>query len=86
MGAAIGPEFGVETVSLVCRRRVDQVREALEREAVVGLVSAVSPGGLYRFTEPAIRDLLYEEIPPVRRPWLRRQIAESLERDGTRRR
>jgi predicted ATPase len=85
VAAAIGIEFGLETVSAVCKRRVDQVREALEREVGAGLVNVVAgASGIYRFAEPGIRDLLYEEIPPARRPWLHRQIAESLDRGNGR--
>ncbi len=83
VAAAIGTEFGLETVSAVCKRRIEQVRDALEREAAAGLVDAVSPArGIYRFSHPGIRDVLYDEIPPARRPWLLRQIAQSRGRQS----
>jgi predicted ATPase len=81
VGAAIGNEFTAETVSRVCKREVEQVREALEGDASGDLVSAVSGAtGVYRFSDRRIRELLYREIPRARRPWLRRQIAENITR------
>jgi predicted ATPase len=78
VAAAIGTEFRVETVSAVCKRRVEQVREALAGEPCAQFVTPVSDGsGTYRFSDPQVRDVVYEEIPVARRPWLDRQIGES---------
>jgi predicted ATPase len=86
VAAAIGTEFRVETVSAVCKRRIEQVREALDGDSCAQFVTPVSDAsGAYRFSDAAVRAVLYEEIPAARRPWLHREIGESLERAGTQR-
>ena len=80
VAAAIGNEFGLQTIERVTDMEtatvVDRVQEAVD----AGILSAVpDERNLYRFSHAATRDTIYDELPAARRVELHQSIGEALE-------
>ena len=77
--AALGKRFGFEELAAVSTVDEDQLLDALDEAAAVQLVRAENDG-VFVFTHDKIREVLYEELNPIRRRRLHRRIGEGLER------
>lgn len=80
IAAVIGRDFDRETL-LAAHEGEDPeaIDEALAEAVAARLMSEPSPGR-FRFSHPLIRETLYEEIGPSRRPAIHARIAAALER------
>ncbi len=80
LGAALGPEFGLEVLRRVGDFGADQVLDLIDDAVEAGLLQPVAGvSGRYRFSHDLVRESLYDELSPGRRVRLHRQIAEVLE-------
>jgi tetratricopeptide (TPR) repeat protein len=80
LASVLGREFGIETLTRVSGRPVDDVVGTLE-EAERARVVLDAPGstGHLRFSHALIRDSLYDDLPAGRRIELHRATGEVLE-------
>ncbi len=80
--AVIGFEFCPSMVASASQRPMAEIVhtvETLENLWITETVSAVSGEICYRFIHSSMREVLLEEIRPLRRQWLERQVAITLE-------
>jgi tetratricopeptide (TPR) repeat protein len=77
--AVVGKVFDFEELASVARVDEDALLDALDEASVAQLIA---PGGgeSFRFTHDKIREVLYDELNPIRRRRLHGRIAEGLER------
>jgi tetratricopeptide (TPR) repeat protein len=80
IGAALGPEFSIETLRRVGAYTDSVLGELLGSASAEGLLTAaVGSVGRLRFSHGLIREVLYQETPPVERGRLHRRIAGIME-------
>lgn len=77
--AILGKVFTFEELAAAAEQSEDALLDALDEAASAQLVSAGS-GDSFSFTHDKIREVLYEELNPIRRRRLHRHVAEGLER------
>jgi hypothetical protein len=80
LGAAQGPEFGLDLLRSVGDLRAEDALDAIDEAVLAGLVLPVAGSlGRYRFSHDLVRETLYGNLSSVRRIRLHRRIAEALE-------
>jgi tetratricopeptide (TPR) repeat protein len=79
VAAILGKVFTFEELSAAAEQNEDTLLDALDEAAGAQLIAAGS-GDSFSFTHDKIREVLYEEINPIRRRRLHRHVAEGLER------
>jgi tetratricopeptide (TPR) repeat protein len=82
VAAILGKAFTFEELSAAAEQSEDVLLDALD-EAVGAQLIASGSGDSFSFTHDKIREVLYEEINPIRRRRLHRHVAEGLERRCT---
>lgn len=78
--AVLGREFDAGILASVLGEDVDVVLDELAVAVAAGLLAEVSALGRLRFTQPLLRELLYEQQPPTRRMRAHAAAAAALER------
>ena len=81
VSAILGKVFTFEELSATAEQNEDLLLDALDEAVNAQLVAATS-GDSFSFTHDKIREVLYEELNPIRRRRLHRQVAERLEREN----
>jgi tetratricopeptide (TPR) repeat protein len=76
--AILGKVFTFEELSAAAEQNEDTLLDALD-EAVGAQLIAAGSGDSFSFTHDKIREVLYEELNPIRRRRLHRHVAEGLE-------
>jgi tetratricopeptide (TPR) repeat protein len=77
LAAILGKVFTFEELSATAEQSEDVLLDALDEAAGAQLIAAGS-GDSFSFTHDKIREVLYEEINPIRRRRLHRHVAEGL--------
>jgi predicted ATPase len=80
VGAIIGKVFTFEELSVTAQQSEDKLLDALDEAVGAQLIAAVSNDS-FSFTHDKIREVLYEELNPIRRRRLHRLAAEGLEQN-----
>ena len=80
VAAILGKVFTFEELTHASHQNEDQLLDALDEGVNAQLISAGSDGS-FNFTHDKIREVLYEELNPIRRRRLHRLAAEGLERN-----
>ncbi|HEV8428186.1 MAG TPA: protein kinase [Pyrinomonadaceae bacterium] len=80
VSAILGKVFTFEDLSAVAEQDEDTLLDALD-EATGAQLIAPGSGDSFSFTHDKIREVLYEELNPIRRRRLHRRVAEGLERN-----
>ena len=78
--AALGKIFGFTQLAAVSATGEDALLDALDEGSAAQLVRAVDGSETFVFTHDKIREVLYEEMNPIRRRRLHQRIGEALER------
>jgi predicted ATPase len=78
--AVLGKSFTFEELSAAAEQNEDTLLDALD-EAVGAQLIAAGSGDSFSFTHDKIREVLYEELNPIRRRRLHRHVAEGLEQE-----
>jgi tetratricopeptide (TPR) repeat protein len=81
--AILGKVFSFEELTAAAEQNEDALLDALD-EAVGAQLIAAGSGDSFSFTHDKIREVLYEELNPIRRRRLHRHVAEGLEQHCTR--
>ncbi|HKG58291.1 MAG TPA: protein kinase [Pyrinomonadaceae bacterium] len=81
--AILGKVFTFEELTAAAEQNEDTLLDALDEAAGAQLIAADS-GDSFSFTHDKIREVLYEELNPIRRRRLHRHVAEGLEQHCTR--
>ncbi len=76
--AALGKSFSFDELAAVSAADEDALLDALDEAAAAQLVNAES-GETFVFTHDKIREVLYEELNPIRRRRLHQRVGEGLE-------
>ncbi|HKP84029.1 MAG TPA: AAA family ATPase, partial [Pyrinomonadaceae bacterium] len=79
VAAILGKVFTFEELSAVAEQNEDALLDALDEASGAQLIAAGS-GDSFSFTHDKIREVLYEELNPIRRRRLHRHVAEGLKR------
>ncbi|HSD45483.1 MAG TPA: protein kinase, partial [Pyrinomonadaceae bacterium] len=79
VAAILGKVFTFEELASTAEQNEDALLDALDEASGAQLISAGS-GDSFSFTHDKIREVLYEELNPIRRRRLHRHVAEGLER------
>ena len=80
LGAALGPEFSLEIIRRVGMYEGDEAMDLIDEAIEAGLLQQVAGvHGRYRFSHDLVRETLYDELAPARRPQLHQRIAGVLE-------
>jgi tetratricopeptide (TPR) repeat protein len=77
--AVLGKRFEFAELAAVASRSEEELLDALDEAARAQLVTA-GRGESFAFTHDKIREVLYDELNPIRRRRLHARIAEGLER------
>ncbi|HXQ96580.1 MAG TPA: hypothetical protein VN800_06625, partial [Candidatus Acidoferrales bacterium] len=77
--AALGPEFGVESLRRIGEYRPDELIDLLDPAIRAGLLVDLGVPGRFRFSHDLVRQTLYEELTPAERIRLHRRIGQALE-------
>jgi len=80
VGAILGKVFTFEELSATSQQSEDKLLDALDEAAGAQLIAAVGNDS-FSFTHDKIREVLYEELNPIRRRRLHRLAAEGLEQN-----
>jgi tetratricopeptide (TPR) repeat protein len=80
VSAILGKVFTFEELSAAAEQNEDALLDALDEATGAQLIAAGS-GDSFSFTHDKIREVLYEELNPIRRRRLHRHVAEGLERN-----
>lgn len=80
VSAILGKVFTFEELTSASQQSEDHLLDALD-EAVGAQLITASPDDSFSFTHDKIREVLYEELNPIRRRRLHRLAAEGLERN-----
>src|ERR1043165_8307949 len=83
LAAILGKVFTFEELSATAEQSEDVLLDALDEAAGAQLIAAGS-GDSFSFTHDKIREVLYEELNPIRRRRLHRHVAEGLKQNCTR--
>lgn len=78
--AILGKVFTFGDLASAAEQSEDALLDALDEATSAQLISAAS-GESFSFTHDKIREVLYEELNPIRRRRLHRHVAEGLERN-----
>ncbi len=78
LGAILGKVFTFEELSAAAEQTEDALLDALDEATNAQLIAPA--GDSFSFTHDKIREVLYEELNPIRRRRLHRHVAEGLER------
>ena len=78
--AALGKIFGFGELAAASAANEDALLDALDEASAAQLVRPVEGGDGFAFTHDKIREVLYEEMNPIRRRRLHQRIGEALER------
>ena len=78
--AILGKVFTFDDLTAAAEQNEDALLDALDEATNAQLISAGS-GESFSFTHDKIREVLYEELNPIRRRRLHRRVAEGLERN-----
>ncbi len=81
LGAILGKVFNYEELTATTEQNEDTLLDALD-EATGAQLLAPASGESFSFTHDKIREVLYEELNPIRRRRLHRHVAESLEQNA----
>jgi len=76
--AALGKTFEFAELAAVTTTSEDQILDALDEVSAAQLIRA-ERGETFTFTHDKIREVLYEELNPIRRQRLHQRIGEALE-------
>jgi tetratricopeptide (TPR) repeat protein len=79
--AILGKVFTFDDLTSAAEQNEDALLDALDEATSAQLISAGS-GDSFSFTHDKIREVLYEELNPIRRRRLHRHVAEGLERNS----
>ena len=77
--AILGKVFTFEELAAATEQSEDTLLDALDEATNAQLIAAAS-GDSFSFTHDKIREVLYEELNPIRRRRLHRHVAEGLKR------
>jgi DNA-binding CsgD family transcriptional regulator/tetratricopeptide (TPR) repeat protein/predicted Ser/Thr protein kinase len=77
--AALGKEFDFNELAAIQLLNEDRLLDALDEASTAQLIKA-KDGEAFLFTHDKIREVLYEEINPIRRKRLHQRIGEALEK------
>ena len=77
--AILGKVFSFDELTAAAEQNEDALLDALDEATAAQLISAGSSDS-FTFTHDKIREVLYEELNPIRRRRLHRHVAEGLER------
>lgn len=80
VSAILGKVFTFEELSSAAEQDEDTLLDALDEASNAQLIAAGS-GDSFSFTHDKIREVLYEELNPIRRRRLHRHVAEGLRRN-----
>ncbi len=80
VSAVLGKVFTFEELTAAAEQSEDALLDALDEAAVAQLITSGS-GDSFSFTHDKIREVLYEELNPIRRRRLHRHVAEGLEQN-----
>jgi tetratricopeptide (TPR) repeat protein len=78
--AVLGKVFTFDELAAATEQNEDALLDALDEAVGTQLIAAVSNDS-FSFTHDKIREVLYEEINPIRRRRLHRHVAEGLEKN-----
>ena len=78
--AILGKVFTFEELSAAAEQNEDTLLDALDEATTAQLITAGS-GDSFSFTHDKIREVLYEELNPIRRRRLHRHVAEGLKQN-----
>lgn len=78
IGAVLGKTFSFAELSATAQQDEDTMLDALDQAVGAQLITA-GHGDSFTFTHDKIREVLYEELNPIRRRRLHRHAAEGLE-------
>jgi tetratricopeptide (TPR) repeat protein len=78
--AILGKVFTFDDLTAAAEQNEDALLDALDEATGAQLISAGSDDS-FSFTHDKIREVLYEELNPIRRRRLHRHVAEGLERN-----
>jgi tetratricopeptide (TPR) repeat protein len=78
--AILGKMFTFDDLTAAAEQNEDALLDALDEGTSAQLLSA-GPNESFSFTHDKIREVLYEELNPIRRRRLHRHVAEGLERN-----
>lgn len=81
VAAILGKSFTFEELAAAAEQSEDVLLDALDEATNAQLIATVS-GDSFTFTHDKIREVLYEELNPIRRRRLHRHAAEGLERNS----
>ena len=79
LGAILGKVFTFDELSAAAEQTEDVLLDALDEATGAQLIAPIS-GESFSFTHDKIREVLYEELNPIRRRRLHRHVAEGIER------
>jgi len=80
VSAILGKVFTFEELSAAAEQSEDALLDALDEAANAQLIAPGS-GDSFMFTHDKIREVLYEELNPIRRRRLHRHVAEALKQN-----
>ncbi len=80
VSAVLGKVFAFEELTVTAQQSEEQLLDALD-EAVGAQLIAAGGSDSFSFTHDKIREVLYEELNPIRRRRLHRLAAEGLEKN-----
>ena len=80
LGAILGKVFTFDELSAAAEQNEDALLDALDEATGAQLIAPTSNES-FSFTHDKIREVLYEELNPIRRRRLHRHVAESLEKN-----
>ena len=80
LGAILGKVFTFDELTASAEQSEDALLDALDEATGAQLIAATSDDS-FSFTHDKIREVLYEEINPIRRRRLHRHVAEGIERN-----
>jgi tetratricopeptide (TPR) repeat protein len=78
--AVVGRDFDVRVVRLASDLANDRVLRSMSEAEALGVLNEPAALGVYRFSHPLIREVLYEDLPVTARIQLHRSVGEAIER------
>jgi tetratricopeptide (TPR) repeat protein len=80
LGAILGKVFTFDELTAVAEQSEDALLDALDEATGAQLIASTSNDS-FSFTHDKIREVLYEELNPIRRRRLHRRVAQGLEQN-----